>query len=166
MIPPTIPDAYRLAAFTEPSLYRPALSQLPAAVIVDMDGTLAIHEGRTPFEWERVGEDLPNWPVIVTVRNLQRAGYLVIVMTGRMDTGNCRRLSEEWLGVHLAVPYEKLVMRPADDYRADTELKEELYHEHVDGQYHILAVFDDRASVVKMWRSLDLVVFQVADGDF
>jgi hypothetical protein len=30
----------------------------------------------------------------------------------------------------------------------------------------VVAVFDDRDQVVRMWRSLGLTVFQVAEGNF
>jgi hypothetical protein len=30
----------------------------------------------------------------------------------------------------------------------------------------VIAVFDDRNQVVRMWRDLGLTVFQVADGNF
>ncbi|KAB1900519.1 5'-hydroxyl kinase, partial [Micromonospora sp. AMSO31t] len=33
-------------------------------------------------------------------------------------------------------------------------------------RYRVVGVFDDRQQVVRMWRSLDLTVFQVAEGDF
>ena len=35
--------------------------------IVDIDGTVAIMGDRSPFDWARVGEDLPKSPVITVV---------------------------------------------------------------------------------------------------
>ena len=45
------------------------------AVIVDIDGTLALRTGdRSPFDWHRVGEDTPNPPVIELVQLIHAAG--------------------------------------------------------------------------------------------
>ncbi|WP_450097536.1 phosphatase domain-containing protein [Spongiactinospora rosea] len=46
----------------------------------------------------------------------------------------------------------------------DTEVKREMYERHFVGR--VFGVIDDRASVVAMWRSLDLTVVQVAEGAF
>lgn len=40
----------------------------PKAIIIDIDGTLALRLGRGPFDWNRVGEDLPNWPIVALVK--------------------------------------------------------------------------------------------------
>lgn len=137
----------------------------PAAIIVDVDGTLAIRDGRTPYEWSRVMEDRPNWPVIVTVRNMHRAGYRVIIVSGRPD--KCLTETRDWLKLHLDLPFDMLLMRRSDDMaRPDVEVKAEMYQKTIAARYRVLAVFDDRNSVVQMWRELGLTVFQVAEGDF
>ncbi|MFC7644091.1 hypothetical protein ACFQX6_27630 [Streptosporangium lutulentum] len=38
--------------------------------IVDIDGTLALRGDRGPYDWDRVGEDLPNHPVVTIVKAL------------------------------------------------------------------------------------------------
>lgn len=50
--------------------------------------------------------------------------------------------------------------------RKDSIAKHELFDEHIRDRYRIAFVLDDRDQVVKMWRSLGLTVFQVADGTF
>ena len=57
-------------------------------------------------------------------------------------------------------------MRKNGDYRPDWEAKLELFNEHVRDRYNILAAFDDRNQVVKLWRQLGITTFQVADGNF
>src|SRR5690606_16187071 len=53
---------------------------LPKAMLVDVDGTLAHMDGRKPYDWERVGEDLID-PV---VRSLVNSGVcLNILLSGR-----------------------------------------------------------------------------------
>lgn len=137
------------------------------AVIVDIDGTLALRperEGvRNWFDWARVGEDDPNPPVVELVQVLYDR-YHLILMSGRDAV--CRPETERWLADN-EVPYDALYMRPEKDNRKDSIVKKELYHEHVDGVYDVAWVVDDRDQVVRMWRDeLGLTVLQCADGDF
>ena len=64
---------------------------------------------------------------------------------------------------------EILLMRPDGDYRPDAELKSELFDKLVDihgFDTEDTIIFDDRQSVVDMWRARGLTCFQVAKGDF
>lgn len=135
------------------------------AVLVDIDGTLAIRTGdRSPFDWSRVGEDDPNPPVIELVQIIRAAGqHRIILMSGRDES--CRTQTEMWLDAQ-QVPFDELYMRPEKDNRKDSIVKEELYRKHVDGRYDVAFIVDDRNQVVAMWRSLGLSCFQVAEGDF
>ena len=51
------------------------------------------------------------------------------------------------------------------NFVSDEILKKDMLDNHVDID-DVFLVVDDRNKVVKMWRSLGLSVFQVADGDF
>ncbi len=135
------------------------------AVIVDIDGTLALRTGdRSPYDWARVGEDDPNPPIIELVQMIRTAGqHRIILMSGRDES--CRRQTEMWLDAQ-RVPFDELHMRAAKDNRKDSIVKEELYRQHVEGRCGVSWVVDDRAQVVTMWRSLGLTVLQCADGDF
>ncbi len=135
------------------------------AVIVDIDGTLALRTGdRSPYDWHRVGEDDPNPPVIEFVRIIHSAGpHRIILMSGRDES--CRMQTEMWLDAQL-VPFDELHMRAEKDNRKDSVVKEELYRRHVEGRVQVAFVVDDRKQVVDMWRALGLTVFQCADGDF
>lgn len=135
----------------------------PRAVLVDIDGTLAHHHGRSPYDWQRVSEDTPNEPVADLVRILDDRMH-IILMSGRDEV--CRPQTEAWLKEHL-IPYDELYMRPHKDNRKDSVIKRELYERHVAGRYVVAFVIDDRDQVVRMWRGeLGLTVFQCADGDF
>jgi hypothetical protein len=135
------------------------------AVIVDIDGTLALRTGdRSPFDWSRVGEDTPNPPVIEMVQLIHAASkHRIILMSGRDEV--CRQQTEMWLDAQ-AVPFDELHMRPAKDNRKDSLIKEELYRKHVEDRYTVSWVIDDRQQVVVMWRSLGLTVLQCAEGNF
>lgn len=134
-------------------------------VLVDIDGTLALRAGdRSPYDWDRVGEDEPNPPVIELVRIIHAAGqHRIILMSGRDES--CRWQTEMWLTAQ-RVPFDELYMRTEKDNRRDSIVKEELYRQHVEGISEVAFVIDDRKQVVQMWRSLGLTVFQVAEGDF
>ncbi|MER5322365.1 AAA family ATPase [Streptosporangium roseum] len=136
----------------------------PRAVLVDVDGTAALMDGRSPYDESRVIEDLPNKPVIETVRALQRQGHTIIVMSGRTDA--CREATTCWLELHLGVPFEGPYMRRHGDSRPDWKVKADLFDTHVRDAYDVRLVLDDRQQVVQMWRDLGLTVFQVAPGDF
>lgn len=135
---------------------------LPEAIIVDIDGTLAHMDGRSPYEWERVGEDLLDENLGRIIHVLSER-FRIIVMSGRSE--DCREITQEWLRDN-HVKYDYLFMRPSRDNRPDTIIKYELFDEHVRGRFNVSCVFDDRMVVVNMWRRLGLSCYQVAPGDF
>lgn len=140
-------------------------------IIIDVDGTIALRstgkDARGPFDWDRVDEDNPNDIVIETIRALRkhyRIGVDFIVVTGRSDA--CKEQTESWLKCH-DIPYDELYMRKHGDFTADALLKSLIYEHHIKPYYDVLAVFDDRDSVVAMWRNEhNLPVFQVNYGNF
>jgi RNA repair pathway DNA polymerase beta family len=141
---------------------------MPKAVIVDIDGTVAIRgawrqDVRSPYDMTRVGEDYPNIPVIEAVREAQAQGILVIFVSARKEAA--RRITEIWLNVHFG-PYEALHMRADGDNRADVIVKKEIFDTYIRPYYHVLRAYDDRDQTVAGWRQLGLPCFQVAPGSF
>ena len=136
----------------------------PPAIIVDIDGTVALHGDRSPFDESRIHEDRANLPVLAAVVSMSDDGYRVIFCSGRHES--CRDATREWITTRLGLDYELLLMRPDGDMRKDAIVKRELFDKHVRHNYDVRAVFDDRDQVVQMWRSLGLTVFQVAEGAF
>ncbi len=57
-------------------------------------------------------------------------------------------------------------MRAEGDNRPDSIVKRELFETHIRGSYNVHTVFDDRDSVVRMWRRIGLPAWQVAEGRF
>jgi len=135
-----------------------------SAVIVDIDGTVAVRGDRSPYDESRVGWDAPNKPVIAVVEALHAAGHAIVFVTGR--TSRCRTDTRKWLEAHVPVPQELLLMRRVGDQRPDQTVKRELYARSIRPRYRVLCVLDDRDRVVEMWRGLGLTVFQVAEGNF
>ncbi|MET0416619.1 MAG: AAA family ATPase [Actinoplanes sp.] len=136
----------------------------PTAVMVDIDGTVALMGDRSPFDETLVHLDRANQAVIAAVRAMHAAGHAVIFCSGR--TAGCRDATEKWLAKHVAVPYEALHMRAVGDTRKDSIIKVEIFDREIRDRWNVLAVFDDRRQVVDAWRAIGLTVFQVAPGDF
>jgi hypothetical protein len=165
-VPLPMPDLTTAAPATPigpGDVYRPTAG-LPEAVLVDIDGTVALMGGRSPYDMRTVGEDRPNHSVITAVRAMHAFGHHIVFCSGRSDDG--RAATERWLAIHVGVPYEALYMRRAGDTRKDSIVKAEIFEREIRHRYRVTGVFDDRAQVVRMWRSLGLTVFQVAEGDF
>ncbi len=143
-------------------------TSLPKAIIVDIDGTVALRNGREPYDWSRVGEDLPNEPVIRVIRSLWSYHILkgdplqIVVMSGRPE--ECRRQTELWLDVNFIMP-RQLCMRPDGDFRQDWIVKNDLFA-LVRDKYHFLSAWDDRDQMVRYWRKTGLQCFQVSDGNY
>lgn len=134
------------------------------AVLVDIDGTLAHNNGhRSFYEWDKVGGDDPVEVIIKLTDLLWRAGYIIVVMSGR--DGSCEDETMLWLNNH-NVPWDRLYMRAPGDQRKDSIVKMELFDRHIRDNYDVEFVLDDRNQVVEAWRSIGLTVLQVADGNF
>lgn len=134
----------------------------PSAFVVDIDGTLAKHQGRSPYDYSRVQEDALHEDVAALVNRLNAEDYIIIV-SGREDS--CRAETEAWLRDN-NVCYDAIYMRKAGDSRQDAKVKAEIFDQHIRPYFNVLGVFDDRNQVVRMWRDLGLRVYQVADGNF
>ena len=143
-------------------------------IIFDMDGTLMNIEHRR----HHVSSDKKDWQAFknATVKDTpydhicdlavmlsEVPGNRIIICTGRNET-------EEWITVKqllaCGIPYDALLMRPNDDYDPDDILKARMLDQLRSNGYKPSMVFDDRDSVVKMWRAAGLTCLQVAEGDF
>lgn len=138
--------------------------ELPEVIICDIDGTIALMNGRSPYEFDKVHTDVPNFPVSSLVDILTNLDHRVIFLSGRGEES--REQTTNWLWNELGYEPE-LYMRAAGDMRPDWIIKHELFQEHVADKYSVWFVLDDRDQVVDLWRrKLGLPTFQVADGDF
>lgn len=133
------------------------------AFIFDIDGTLALMSGRSPYEWHRVGEDKPNEWVVNLARALSEVGYGILCVSGRDEVS--RGLTEAWLEKY-NVPYDELHMRPQGDTRKDSIVKSEIFFGEIADKWYVHGVFDDRNQVVEFWRSIGVPCAQVALGEF
>ena len=155
--------------------------------IFDLDGTLfnidhRIHflSTKDPDKWNKFYDACDKDTVIIpTVKlfNMLTVAGLADVMffTGRSES--CRIKTKESLWTHIqgvrnivqggVILDEILMMRPIRDHSKDTELKKNMYQTLTrDDQERVCGVFEDRQSVVDMWRSIGLTCYQVAPGEF
>jgi len=137
-------------------------------LIVDVDGTLALRNTalencRTPYDWARVNEDLPNKPIVDLVNNLYSKGFKVLIITAR--DSKYEHLTIEWLDEN-KINFDLCFSRPEGNNERDCTVKERIYREDIADYYDIEYVFEDRNSVVQMWRNLNLTCLQVAEGSF
>ena len=139
----------------QPLTVNPAL---PHAIICDLDGTLALLNGRNPFDASRCDEDLLNEPVASILK-----GRKVILVSGRDD--KYKEPTLRFLEKH-HIEYEVLLMRKNKDQRKDSIVKKEIFDTHIRPNYNIDFVLDDRNQVVAMWREIGLTCLQVAYGNF
>jgi len=133
---------------------------LPRAIIVDIDGTLAKMNGRSPFEWSKVKEDVCNETIKSIVNSYPSE---VIIFSGR--DGICYDDTKQWL-IDNGIKFNALHMRMQGNNEKDSVIKRRMFDNHVRGKYFVEYVLDDRNQVVEMWRSIGLICLQVADGDF
>jgi predicted kinase len=139
--------------------------ELPRAIICDLDGTLCLLNGRSPYDATNCDQDLLNQPVADIVLRFQETGHHIIFLSGRED--KFLEPTERFLVQHFGEDFEySLIMRLTDDKRKDAIVKREFLDRDILPNFYIDFVLDDRDQVVDMWRGLGLTCLQVDYGDF
>ena len=85
---------------------------------------------------------------------------MLVLVSSRPE--DYRRQTTDWLAQN-EMKFDNLIMRQSGDKRPDTEVKNDIYHRYLK-HYNIVRVFDDRPSVIRMWREKGLEVQDVGDG--
>ena len=144
-------------------------TELPDALWIDVDGTLANHHGiRDPHDTSRYVHDTLHEDVADLVGSLAADGYSIVICSGRSD--EFRDVTETWLNDN-GIRYDELYMRAEGDDRRDDVVKLELLFGK-DGQpgiadkYNIVGAFDDRYCLFSAFRAAGVRVYQVAPGAF
>lgn len=133
------------------------------AIIVDIDGTLAKHNGRSPYDETRVSEDTVINPVAEVVSSMQEKGYKILFVSGRTDS--CYKETERWLRDNsLWTDRCQLHMRKTGDTRPDYIIKEEIVKEKISSESNVVAAVDDRMMMVREWERLGVFCFNVNQG--
>ena len=129
------------------------------AIIVDLDGTLAILNSRGPFEWENVGNDNLNQPIAELMAMSQKYSYKTIILSGRDEAASEKTI--KWLNQNDII-YDKLYLRPSNNQMSNKDYKRMVFINEIQAKYNVLFILEDLPEVVKMWRDdFDLTVFQI-----
>lgn len=147
----------------------------PAAFIFDIDNTIAdtsdrIHLIKPPEgqkkNWGKFFKDsIQDKPFNHTKRLYEAlrhvGGYQIYFVTARPE--NNRKLTLDWLDKNHFDHYHGLFMRPDNERKADFEVKRDIYREHFKDKIEVIAAFEDRLQVAKMWREEGVPVLLCGD---
>ncbi len=151
-------------AYKAPTLVAPVeVATKPAAFLCDLDGTVAIANGRNMFDPTdaEILTDTPIWPAIKVLQALAQQ-YKIIFVSGRTDT--TFNATKQWIEKYIftSITKDQLLMRNALDYRRDSIVKKEMLHEYILPNYNVIGVFDDRLQVIKeCWNAEGIYCFNV-----
>ena len=138
-------------------------------VVCDLDGTLSNPEKRLHHiqngnaDWDKFFEEMvydTPYDHVVSLLVDTYAGKPVVIVTGRPEP--YRILCSQWLDYY-EIKYHSILMRKANDKRSDVEVKQEILDNFLD-KSKIVAVIDDRPSVLRMWRGNGLYTVDVGSG--
>ena len=131
------------------------------AVIFDIDGTLALRNDRSPFDWHLVKDDSLNKPVWETYQAFQLMGYKMIIFTGRDAV--CEDATKEWLDEN-DIQYDEFRIRPKGNTEKDSIIKRRFLEDIIEN-YHIKLAVDDRKSIKRMWQQSGIFILDVNQTD-
>ena len=146
-----------------------------ACVIVDIDGTVADLSHREHYvrgdkkDWRtflsKCDQDEPKRDIYLIAESFcDVTGSHLVFCSGRGQEYQDK--TKMWLSRY-DMDYDNIFMRQERDYRQDYIIKEHILDFEILTRYsQVLAVFDDRSTVVDMWRKRGLTCLQVAPGDF
>jgi hypothetical protein len=146
-------------------------------VLIDVDGTISKIDHRlylikkTPKDWvgfyDAAKEDEPLLDNIKMIKEaLAELGAEPVFVTGRSDV--IRGPTAAWIYKHFfetpsAEFVHQLYMRKEGDHREDLIIKREIYDTHL-LPHDILRVYEDRPSVIRMYKDLGLDVVDLGPG--
>lgn len=128
--------------------------------------------------------DEPIVPVIAVAQSLIKDGHQVLLLSGRIRDeaeGTIESLQRWFKNDRILDPNKEsdkrhykfgkqrgcipLYMRANKDYKPDYVSKSNLYQKVLADGYKPVMVFDDRPSVIRMWRERGLLVADVGKGE-
>lgn len=138
-------------------------------VICDLDGTLALHQGRSPYEWNLIPTDKIDIRLLRLLQLYYNNGIKIVFLTGRpKDTYEA---TKKWLMDSISACGASidfyLIMRDEKDMRKGAVTKKDLYETFInEHNFNTLCVFEDSITCTEMWRNLGLLTCQVANGEY
>jgi len=136
---------------------------LPKLLISDLDGTLALMNGRNPYDASTCDQDLPHEHVVELVKLYNQTGHKIIFVSGREDKD--RAPTERFIQKYLpGISYE-LYMRPTGDMRKDVIIKEEIFNNNIKDKYYVSLWVDDRLQICKYLYKSGISFVRVGDPE-
>lgn len=126
----------------------------------DMDGTLAnvdsiLHYVRKDSRYKDFDSfhrssyfSPPNQNVVDILFEAVDKGFTIIIVTGRNE--KYRDVTQAWLDGN-NIPYDNIFMRPENDFRPDTIVKNDIFQK-INQHYHMVHFVDDRTDIAKVWE--------------
>lgn len=147
----------------------PALEQdktLPKALVVDLDGTMALMVNRSPYEMSKVYDDAVNQPIVDLVNIMKKTGHRIFFISGRDKCAEGDTI--RWLADKAGITDGySIFLRPDNDPRPDTQFKKDIFEEHLKGKYYVDFWIEDRWRMTHAVRNeLGITCLQCADGHF
>lgn len=146
----------------------------PKAVIWDLDGTLSDDRARAHFveveagrarDWksyfDAIDQDPPIAASMEVLRALHAQGLRIVFLTGRPE--HARPKTERWLKANGLTEYDRLLMRPAGDFRHSGPFKVEVVAK-LRRDYELVCAFEDRIDVADALREAGVPVFLYGAG--
>lgn len=137
------------------------------AIWIDIDNTLSDsshreHHLRDGNGWKAFFAEIDKDPVNLWCKSLME-GMIntcnVLIVSARPD--NYRQTTKEWLERN-DIPYNELLMRPRNDHRKDSLIKEIIYDFEIKTRFNLLFSVDDRKQVIDHIRSRGVTVLDCA----
>ena len=139
--------------------YRPIQSN-PKAIVCDIDGTVCRMKNRSPYEWNKVGNDTPRNEILSILKAMSK-DHVIIFLSGR--DGICEPETREWLDKYYGKDYH-LFMRKKDDSRKDRVIKNELFFGHVAENFNVVFAIDDRKQMIQYWQDIKIPLLNVGNS--
>lgn len=126
-----------------------------AAVVIDIDNTLALLNGRNPYAGHECATDTPCEATRWLLRQIGRAhSARIIYLTGRNESA--REATENWLARQGLFGWDELFMRATDDWSPAHEYKLRVMQESILPLYSVIFALDDDDRVVSAFRSIGI----------
>lgn len=151
---------------------RVGIVNLGNVVLCDIDGTIADPTHRL----EHVKKEKKDWKTFFSLMHLdaprqdvwnrvinsaENNEAYIILISARPE--RYRKVTEDWLIEHKMTEFVHLLMRPTTDHREDTLVKSDMCDRFLHSA-NIVEIFDDRPSVIRMWRERGFNVTDVGQG--
>jgi len=143
-----------------------------SVVIFDIDCTLSDADWRyhliekKPKNWvkyfELSIEDAPIREAVDILNNYKQSpGFKILFVTGRNES--VRKITLDWLrtNIHPDISTYSLYMRKDGDYRPGVVIKKEILEQDILPHCTVVAAFDDREDICKMYSEHGITAFKV-----